>query len=277
MARIDVPGGVVDVVSLGEGPDLVLLHSLLIDRSAFERVVPQLARGHRVHLVALPGFDGSTPAGPGVENYADRVADALRALRLRPGSTVLGNGFGGFVAVALAARHGALFEKLLLVDTAAGFPDAAKAAFGVMAEKVATGGMGAVAEIAARRIFHDAYLADHPNAVAERRAVLLRFDPAAFVAACRALEKVDLKAALPRVANPTLVVVGELDAATPLDLARELAEKITGARFVLLPNCGHCPPLEQPDAFLAAVGPFLGLPPSRHDDAAMPPSAPSIR
>jgi 3-oxoadipate enol-lactonase len=260
MARIEVPNGVVDVVSAGEGPDLVLLHSLLIDRSAFERVVPRLARHRRVHLLALPGFDGSTKAGPTVEDYADRVADALRALRLGPGSAVLGNGFGGFVAVALAARHGTLFERLLLIDTAAGFPPAAKAAFAVMAEKVAAGGMGAVAEIAARRIFHDGYLAAHPEAVAERRAVLMRFDPAAFVAACRALEQVDLRAALPAIANPTLVLVGEFDAATPLDLARELAERIKGARFVMLPRCGHCPPLEQPDAFLAAIGPFLGLP-----------------
>jgi len=260
MARIEVPSGVVDVVSAGEGPDLVLLHSLLIDRSAFERVVPRLVRHRRVHLLALPGFDGSNKAGPTVEDYADRVADALRALRLGPGSAVLGNGFGGFVAVALAARHGALFERLLLIDTAAGFPQAAKAAFAVMADKVAAGGMGAVAEIAARRIFHDAYLSAYPEAVAERRAVLMRFDPAAFVAACRALEQVDLRVALPAIANPTLVLVGELDAATPLDLARELAERIKGARFVMLPRCGHCPPLEQPDAFLAAIGPFLGLP-----------------
>jgi 3-oxoadipate enol-lactonase len=260
MALITVAGGVVDVASVGEGADLALLHSLLIDRSTFARVVAALATHRRVHLVALPGFGGSTPAGPGVEDYADRVAEALRLLRLGPGSAVLGNGFGGFVAVALAARHGALFEKLLLVDTAAGLPAAAKAAFAVMAEKVAAGGMGAVAEIAARRIFHDAYLARHPEAVAERRAVLLRFNADAFIAACRALERVALTGALPRIANPTLVVVGELDAATPLDLARELARRIAGARFVLLPGCGHCPPLEQPDAFLAAVRPFLGLP-----------------
>ncbi len=259
MALIAVAGGVVDVVSAGEGPDLVLLHSLLIDRSAFERVLPRLSRSRRVHLVALPGFDGSTDAGPDVEDYADRVADALRVLRLGPGSALLGNGFGGFVAVALAARHGTLFEKLLLVDTAAGFPKAAKAAFGAMADRVAAGGMGAVAEIAARRIFHDAYLAAHPQAVAERRAVLLRFKPDAFISACRALARVDLGAALPRIRNRTLVIVGELDAATPLDLARALAAGIAGAEFVLLPGCGHCPPLEQPDTFLAAVAPFLGF------------------
>ncbi|HUH84611.1 MAG TPA: alpha/beta fold hydrolase [Stellaceae bacterium] len=257
MARIEVPGGVVDVVSVGEGPDLVLLHSLLIDRSGFDKVVPALARTRRVHRVALPGFDGSSPAGPGVEDFADRVALCLGALRLRPGSAVLGNGFGGFVALALAARHGALFEKLLLVDTAAAFPPATKQAFAVMAETVEAGGMGAVAEIAARRIFHAGYLAAHPEAVAERRAVLMRFDPQGFVAACRALERVDLRALLPRIANPTLVVVGELDAATPLDLARELAQQVKGAQFLLLPGCGHCPPLEQPEAFLAAVEPFL--------------------
>src|SRR5260370_10517155 len=177
MARIEVPNGVVDVVSVGEGPDLVLLHSLLIDRSAFERVVPRLARHRRVHLLALPGFDSSTKAGPAVEDYADRVADALRALRLGPGSAVLGNGLGGFVAVALAARHGALFERLLLMDTAAGFPPAAEAAFAVMAGKAGARGTRRVAETAARRIFPDAHSLAYPTAVAEPRAGPPSFSP----------------------------------------------------------------------------------------------------
>jgi 3-oxoadipate enol-lactonase len=259
MARIEVAGGGVEITSAGEGPDLVLLHSLLIDRTAFDRVIVNFTQKRRVHLVALPGFNGSSPAGPAVEDYADRIADALPALRLSANSAVLGNGFGGFVAIALAARHGTLFDKLLLVDTAARFPTAARSAFAVMAEKVAAGGMGAVAEIAARRVFHDAYLDAHPEAVAERRAVLLRFNPEAFISACRALEQVDLSAQLARIVNPTLVLVGEFDAATPVELARELAEGIGAAKFLLLPGCGHCPPLEQPQAFLAAVSEFLDL------------------
>jgi len=258
---IEVSAGVVDVESVGAGPDLVLLHSLLIDRSTFARVVPALAQSRRVHLVALPGFDRSNamPAGAPVEAYADRIAEALSALRLGSGAAVAGNGFGGFIAVALAARHGVLFERLLVIDAAAGFPEAGKAAFRAMAEKVSAGGMATVAEIAARRVFHEAYLAAHPQAVAERRAVLQRFEPAAFVEACRALERLDLRAVLPRIANPTLVIVGELDAATPVPLARALAEGIAGAEFTLLPRCGHCPPLEQPEAFLTAVGGFLSL------------------
>ncbi|MFI4988670.1 MAG: alpha/beta fold hydrolase [Alphaproteobacteria bacterium] len=259
MARIAVPGGALDVLSSGEGPALVLLHSLLIDRSAYDLVVPALARSRRVLSVALPGFAGSTPCGPEVEDYADMVAAALAALPLGRGAALLGNGFGGFVAIALAARHGALFERLVLVDTAAGFPPAGREAFRVMAEKVAQGGMAAIAGIAASRIFHEAYLAAHPEAIDERRAVLERLDPAAFVTACRALERVDLAPVLPSIRHPTLVIVGELDAATPVALARQLAAGIKGAEFVLLPACGHCPPLEQPEVFLGAVSGFLGL------------------
>jgi 3-oxoadipate enol-lactonase len=53
--------------------------------------------------------------------------------------------------------------------------------------------------------------------------------------------------------------VGSLDAATPPALARELASGIPGARLVELPGCGHCPPLQQPAAFMAAIAPFLGV------------------
>jgi pimeloyl-ACP methyl ester carboxylesterase len=257
MALVEVPGGILEVSSAGSGPDLVLLHSLLIDRSAFALVAPELAGSHRVHLVALPGFDRSTPVEASIEAYADRVAAAMKAMGLGPDTAVLGNGFGGFVAIALAIRHGKLFDRLLLIDTAAGFPEAGKVAFRTMADRIAAGGMEAIVDIAARRIFHDAYLEAHPQAFDERRAVLRRFNPDAFIAACRVLEKVDLRRDLAAIANPTLVLLGELDAATPRALATELARDIPGAVFIELPQCGPCPPLEQPKAFLEAITPFL--------------------
>jgi 3-oxoadipate enol-lactonase len=253
MSLIKLDDGVVDVETAGTGPDLILLHSLLIDRSAFDLVMPELTKIRRVHRVALPGFDDSTPAGPAVENYADRIAAMMKAMALPSTTMVLGNGFGGFIALALAIRHGASFGSLALVDSAAGFPEAGKIAFQTMAEKVIEGGMGAIAEIAARRIFHDAYIAANPQVTAERRAILERFNPASFVKACNALQRVNLLPYLGSVRNPTTVIVGEHDAATPVPLARAVADQIRGARFVLLPGCGHCPPLEQPAEFLAAL------------------------
>ncbi|GGH24147.1 hydrolase [Alsobacter metallidurans] len=241
----------------GSGPDLVVIHSLLADRTAFDAVLPWLAERFTVTLVNLPGFHGSRVIEPGIERYADHVTQGLREGGVREGATVLANGFGGTVALALALRHPAAFGKLLLSDAAAGFPPAGADAFRVMAEKVTAEGIGSVATISANRVFHPAYLAAHPGAVDERRSVLMAMDPAAFVAACQTLMRTNLVSELWRIQAPTLVVCGELDAATPPALCRQVAQNIPGAEYRELPGCGHCPPLEQPDAFIAAVEGFL--------------------
>ena len=59
--------------------------------------------------------------------------------------------------------------------------------------------------------------------------------------------------------NPTLVVVGLLDTATPPALSHELATGISGAELVELAHCGHSPHIQDPDGFWQAIKPFLGL------------------
>jgi pimeloyl-ACP methyl ester carboxylesterase len=257
MPRIDVPGGVIEVTQIGQGADLVLLHSLLTDKDAFAPILPALTKQHRVTLVDLPGFGGSTPAEPRIEDFADRVAGIFPELGLAPTGAVMGNGFGAFVAVALAQRHGGLFDRLIVCDGGAAFPDAGRTAFRLMAEKALSGGMAAIVDIAVNRIFHPAYLEAHPSAIAERRAVLLKNEPRAFAAACRALEIMDLRPGLGTLRKQLLVIVGTLDTATPPPLGRELAAGVAGARFVEIADCGHCPPLEAPDRLLALIQPFL--------------------
>jgi pimeloyl-ACP methyl ester carboxylesterase len=255
--RVEVPGGIITVEQTGSGPDLVLLHSLLTDKDAFRPIIPALARTHRVTLVDLPGFGDSTPAQPPIETFADRIAAIFPKVGIATNAAVMGNGFGAFIAVALAQRHGALFARLIVCDGGAAFPDAGRLAFKTMAEKATAGGMDAVVDIAVLRIFHPAYLATHPTAIAERRAVLQKLDPAAFAQCCRALETMDQRPGLGAITMPVLVIVGALDAATPPPLGRALADGIAGARFVEIPDCGHCPPLEAPDKLLALIEPFL--------------------
>src|SRR5487761_63925 len=249
-----------DVTETGSGRALVLLHSLLSDRSAFDRVAPRLAGERRVLLVDLPGFGKSAPAGPLLENFADRIAENFVRLGLNPADTdVLGNGFGGFVAVALAVRHGRKFDKLVLVDTGAAIPDSGKPAFHKMAALVESGGMAAVLDAALARMFPPDFLADHPDVAEERRAALRRMNPERFAAACRALAALDLRAEIKSIRNPTLVVVGLKDTATPPALSHALAATVPGAQLVELPHCGHSPHIQDPDGFWNAVKPFLGL------------------
>src|ERR1700730_9347406 len=123
-----------DVVQMGKGRNLVLMHSLLSDRTAFDRIAPRLAAERRVWLVNLPGFGASAPAGPGLEQMADRIAEQLPRLGMSGDADLLGNGFGGFVSVELAVRHGGLFDRLGLGDNGAPKPPPGKRRVPAMAE-----------------------------------------------------------------------------------------------------------------------------------------------
>jgi 3-oxoadipate enol-lactonase len=246
----------VDVEHRGSGPDLVILHSLLADRSAFDRVAPALSKKRRVWLVNLPGYGASRPAGTSVEDYADRIASLFPSLNLGE-PDVLGNGFGGFIAVALAARHGARVRRLIAAPALAAFPEPAKQPLRGLAERVAKEGMSGALDVAIRRMFPERFIAANPSVVEERKQALVKADPACFRTACLALAALDLSPVLGNVRNQTLVMAGSEDATTPPALARELAAKIQNAKFRELEGCGHCPQIEKPVLFVQAVEEFL--------------------
>jgi 3-oxoadipate enol-lactonase len=259
MSQINVNGGTLDAVEQGTGKPLLLLHSLLADRSVFDRVVPALASGRRVVVPDLPGFGGSSSAGSAIEGFADRLAELFPALDLGPDTDVLGNGFGGFVASTLAIRHGHRFDRLVLADTGVEFSDAGKAGFHAMAGRVREHGMEGVVDIAMKRLFPDAFIEANPDVIGERRAALVKTDPVLFAQACEALAALDLKASIGSIRNRTLVLVGSLDAATPPPMSQELAKAIPGAELVELPGLGHAPMVQDPDGFVRAISGFLGL------------------
>jgi 3-oxoadipate enol-lactonase len=252
--------GALTAVRTGQGGDIVLLHSLLADRHAFDPILPALAAKHCVTLINLPGFHGSQPPMlPLMDAYVAAIEDGFQEFDIANDAVLIGNGFGGTVALAFALAHPERIAKLVVSDAAAAFPPEGRKQFEVMAAKVSEGGLGAIAEIAAKRVFSPSYLAAHPDLIDERKRVLMAIDPKAFQAACKILQEADLTPMLHRLAVPTLVVCGEFDQATPPPLNKAIVEKAPGARYVELPGCGHCPPLEQPEQFLAAIKQFVGL------------------
>jgi 3-oxoadipate enol-lactonase len=249
----------VDVEIIGKGRDLVLLHSLMSDRTSYEPLVARIAGQRRLVLVNLPGFGTSPRAGPALSDYADVVAATFDDLSLPPETDVLGNGLGGFVALSLASRHGARFERMALVGSAIAFPEAGRATFRALADKVEQDGMAAVVGAAMRRMFPEPFIAANRDVVAGREAVFKQIDPAIFASACRALAGLDLGGELARIRNPTLIVVGAEDQATPPALGRALAARLADARLIEMPGLGHCPHIQDPAAFVTAIAPFLGL------------------
>ncbi len=164
MPVIEKNGLNVEVRQSGRGPDLLLLHSLLTEMTVFERVLPSLEEAHRVTRINLPGFGASAPVAlETVAAHADHVAKAMDALDLPADTDVFGNGFGAFVVLELAIRHGGQFNRLLVADVVPAFPEAARVPFRGMAGKVSATGMQAVLDTAIGRMFPPAFQAEKPG------------------------------------------------------------------------------------------------------------------
>lgn len=248
--------GPVSYADSGEGLPLVVLHSLLTDRHAFDRVVGDLPG--RVLMLDLPGFGDTARARATIDAFADSVAAAVEEICGDDGPpVVMGNGLGAFVALALAIRHPDLVRRLILVGCGATFPDEARPALLRMIELVESGGMEAVTPIALRRIFTEDFLDSHPAEAEERGRVLAETDTGAFVDACRALHGLDLSDDARGVEAPTLIVVGEDDQATPPAMAVGLLQLLPDASLVTMTGVAHAPQLQDPAGFVQAIEPFL--------------------
>ena len=168
------------------------------------------------HLIGfvrrLPGTTGfgwsicpvtgmSPPRSGSIESYADQIAEMISVLGLPQQTDVLGNGLGGFISVALAIRHGGKFDRLIVADALAAFPEPGKEALRVLARTVREKGMAAGLDAAIQRMFPPSFIQAFPEIVDERKKVLLQMDPAVFSGLCIALTQVNFEPSLS--ASPT--------------------------------------------------------------------------
>ena len=260
--------GTVNAAQSGQGSDkgsdkapaLFLCHSLLSDRASFDAITPKLAQTFRVIVPELPGFGASKPVDGGLAAVADRMAEAVQEAAAGSETIVLGNGYGGFVALQMAIRHPAIATRLILADCGAAFSEPGREAFRNMAAASKAKGLAAITDVAMRRLFAPEFQAQHPDLMRDRREAFLKTDPEVIQTACAQLAELDLRPELSQVKLPVLVLVGEHDEATPPPMSRELAAGLPNARLKILAGCAHVPQLQSPEAFLDAIGDFLRAP-----------------
>jgi 3-oxoadipate enol-lactonase len=249
--------GTVNAAQSGDGPPLFLFHSLLSDRASFDAIVPELEGSFRTIVPELPGFGRSRAVEGGLVVVADRMADAVKEAAGGAPAIVLGNGYGGFVALQMAIRHPEIASKLVLADCGAAFSEPGREAFRNMAKASREKGLEAITDVAMRRLFAPEFQEQHPELMLDRREAFLRTDPDVFRAACDALASLDLRSELAAVKIPVLVLVGEHDEATPPPMSRELAAGLPHAELKVIPGCAHVPQLQSPRQFLGALKGFL--------------------
>ena len=196
---------------------------------------------------------------PGPYALDDLVDDAARLIREwgRGPVVFIGLSMGGMVAQGLAIRHPELVKRVVLANTVAQYPDAAKAAWTQRIAAVQQGGMAAVADMVVERYLHAGFRNANPAAAQALREQILRSDAAGYVASCYAVMSVDWLEQLSKVQCPALVIAGAHDVGATPAMAQAIAERIAGATLKVFDDASHLSVAEQPQAFADAVRVFI--------------------
>jgi len=241
----------------GSGKPIVLFHSLLADSSSFAPLAQDLVKTHQVITLNLPGFAGSDFVGGDLNTIADHIAQGIESLTLSEKPIFLGNGYGGFIALITSIRHPEIASRLVLADCGAMFSEPGRAAFRGMSAAAKEKGLGAIADVAMRRLFAPEFQEKNPDLIADRKQRFLSLDTETFHGACAALASLDIRDQLSKVTQPVLVLVGELDEATPSAMSVELHAGLSNAKLNILPGLAHVPQLQAPTVFMNAIRNFI--------------------
>ena len=240
----------------GEGSPLVLVHGAAVDSRMWRPQVAALADEFTVVAWDEPGAGRSSdvPADFALPDYAGCLAALIEALDLGP-AHVAGLSWGGTVALELYRHRPELVATLVLVDTYAGWKGSLPAA------EVQARVAGLRQMLADDHLFDPTvpglFAGDPPaEFVSLMQAMAADVRSQSMRTALMVMAEADQRDLLPRVAVPTLLIWGELDARSPLSVARQFEEAIPNAELVVIPGAGHVSNLERPDLFNAAVREF---------------------
>jgi 3-oxoadipate enol-lactonase len=239
-----------------DAPVLVLVNSLGTNLHMWEPQMAWFSRALRVVRYDCRGHGASeAPAGAyTVEQLGRDLLGLLDALQIER-AHICGLSLGGMVALWLAATALERVDRVVLADSAARIGTAES--WTTRMALVSAGGMGAIGETVLARFLSERFRRQHPEVALQMRDMVEATDPQGYIGACAALRDADLRAILPAIHVPSLIIVGDEDEATPPSQAQDLHSAIRGCKLVMLHEAAHLSNVEQPEAFSNAVLAFL--------------------
>jgi len=232
----------------GDGEPVLLLHGLMGEMDHWESTLDALGPYRRPMALELPIFDPDLTE-VSVPALADYVRRFMESLELTP-AVVGGNSLGGHVALELALTHPGWVKGLILTGSSGLFERS-------FSHHVPHQPTRAYVRERMEEIFYDPTLVTPEWVESIRRIVTTRRTALRVLQVARAAKRHNVEERLSQIGVPTLLVWGKDDRITPTDIAERFHAHIRGSQLVYLPNCGHAPMLERPEAFNAAVAEWL--------------------
>jgi pimeloyl-ACP methyl ester carboxylesterase len=245
-----IAGCRVGILRAGQGAPLLFLHGAR-GASSWLPFFRALAHQFDVIVPEHPGF-GRSETPPWLHDVGDLAnfySQFIEALGLEQVHLV-GSSLGGWIAVELAARNAQPLASLTLLS-----------AFGMELSDASFGDLfNWTPTQTVRNLFADPALVDwmltlRPDDEERKRQLknALTFER---LSAQRRLCDAGLRARLPGIHRPTLLVWGDKDKVIPAQHGAAFRDLIPGARLELIDNCGHLPHVEKPAATAAIIAQF---------------------
>jgi len=256
--RINANG--LDINYQVDGPEgapwIAFSNSLATDLSMWDQQAAELSKSFRVLRYDQRGH-GGTQVTEGRYNFGQLATDLVAlfdALSIRR-PHVVGISMGGMTALALAQQYPDRVDRLVPCDCG---PASSPASLQQWEERIAIvekQGMEPLVDVTLARWFPPEFAQSQPKVVDKVRAMIRSTPPKGFIGCAGALANYDLKAGLPGIKRPTLLIVGTKDATVPG--IKLINQSVPGSRVVELEGAGHLSNLEQAQRFTDAVREFL--------------------
>jgi pimeloyl-ACP methyl ester carboxylesterase len=242
---------------VGEGPPLVFVHGAAEDSRIWQLQLAGLADEFTVVAWDEPGAGRSSdlPENFGLADFADGLAVLLETVDLGP-AHIAGLSWGGTVLLELYRRHPGFVATLIMIDTYAGWKGSLPTGE-VRARVAGARKMLGASDEEFDPTFPGLFANDAPTELVPLlTAIAADVRPATLGQELAIMAETDLSDLLPYIAVPTLLIWGQHDVRSPLNVARQFEEAIPDSTLVVIERAGHMSNLECPERVNAAVREF---------------------
>ena len=239
------------------GRTLVLLHEMGGSLESWDEIVPHFAPSRRVLRYDTRGA-GMSQKARGELTFGTMAADIaalLDALGITGKVAIAGVAVGGAIALQFAAQYPTRASAVIVGSPATGISPARRAGALERLARIEAGGMAFAVEDAMLNGYAPELRGD-TGRFERFRARWLGNDPASYATIWRMLANADMQKALSEVRCPTLVIGGSLDRVRPPPMAQEVANAISGARYIEV-RTGHYMAVQTPDLIAHGIDDFL--------------------
>jgi 3-oxoadipate enol-lactonase len=242
----------------GQGPWVVMSHSLACNRSMWDEQAQLLKSRYRVLRFDTRGH-GASDAPEGAYTL-DMLSDDL--LGLLDGLSMdaphfVGLSMGGMIGMTFALRHPGRLRSLVLCDTSSRMPAQAAPIWEGRIKVAREQGMEPLVEPTLQRWFTEPFYKANKPMMGRVGQMIRDTKPSGYIGCCKAIPQINLTDRLGAIQCPVQIIVGEQDAGTPVAMSQAIHHAIPRSELVVIPSASHLSNLEQPAAFNKALADFL--------------------